>query len=425
MNYTLPDITYFTLTLEVFLGLFLLSHMFPLRKRRFFRGFAILYFVLDTAVMLLQNYWLPRFFSDTYAFYLSLHIFMLFLYTLIFCVGKLIFKIFLPLVFVSMITLAGFPARFIPVPFSFFSDDYPKIAGSLVLILVTVFMLYFKIDTQKPYPFSYYLIMTAAPILNMVSITLLKEYMGVFPYVNLVRCFTFVLELLIYYMIWQSTKEYAQNIQLRLIQQQQQYQAQHMEQLRDIVADYHHLRHDMKNHIACMDRLLSQEKYDDLKKYFYSLSKDIYALDNQIETGNEIVNQVINMKYATSRRLNIPMEIQAAIPKTLDIPDHLLCSVLSNLLDNAIEASAKIQNPEISIKVTMVKGYLSITVQNRIEEWQRETALSHKTTKSKPQLHGLGLSIVQETVQKYNGISSFEIENDIYTASIMLELSSP
>ena len=195
-----------------------------------------------------------------------------------------------------------------------------------------------------------------------------------------------------------------------------------MEELRDIVTDYHQIRHDMKNNVVCMDRLLSQEKYGKLKEYFYSLSKELYALDNQIETGNEIVNQVINIKYATARRLGIPFEIEAVLPPQLAIPDHLLCSVLSNLLDNAIEASEQIADPAVFMKIHTVKGYLSVTVKNRIEPWQAEPAKSRRTTKEQPHLHGLGLSIVEDTVKKYNGISSFEAEDGEYVASIMLEI---
>lgn len=171
-----------------------------------------------------------------------------------------------------------------------------------------------------------------------------------------------------------------------------------------------------------MDRFLSQEKYADLKNYFYSLSNTLYALDDQVETGNEIANQVINIKYATAHQLRIPMEIDAALPKKLNLPDHIFCSVLSNLLDNAIEASGKIADPAVFVKLHTVKNYLSITVKNRIEPWQHESAKNHKTTKSKPHLHGLGLRIVEETVQSYNGISSYEIIGQEYIASIMLEV---
>ncbi|MEY8390385.1 GHKL domain-containing protein [Lachnospiraceae bacterium 45-W7] len=421
------EIIYLSLALEALLGLFLLNYMFEKKEFPLRRVFHIVYFTLYISAMIFQDIWSHLHNTDIYFLFLLLHIFFLFSYALIFCRGKFIFKVFLSLIFVSFITLDSSPVMLLRETFHipiFLGGAFFKISSSLLLLLLTMFMLKFKMDTTLSYPSSYYITMIVTPILNMTVITLLKNYYSVFPYATLTSCFTLLLELLIYFMIWQGAKEYEKNIRLSLIQQQRQYQNQHMEELANIVTDYHQLRHDMKNHFACMDRLLSQEKYTELKEYFYSLSNTLYALDNQIETGNEIANQVINIKYATAHQLNIPMEIQAALPKHLNIPDHLFCAVLSNLLDNAIEASEKIERPSVFVKLHLVNDYLSITVKNRIEHWQRSSALSRKTTKSKPHLHGLGLRIVHDTVLTFNGIESYEIIGDEYIASIMLCLEN-
>ena len=50
----------------------------------------------------------------------------------------------------------------------------------------------------------------------------------------------------------------------------------------------------------------------------------------------------------------------------LSIPDHHLCSLVVNLLDNAIEASRKIEDPKIVIEMKMVKDYLSLTIRNKM-----------------------------------------------------------
>lgn len=434
MNSITFTFTHIALVIEVFLGLFLLTHVFRPKIFPHRKVLAVGYFLVYASIMIHQDIWKTSHSADIYPLFLLLHIVLLFLFALIFCEGNFIFKLFLPLVFVSIITLSGSPVILLQqcLPFSsemLSIENSIHIWSSLILVLITLFLISFQIDTTAHYPFSYYMTMIAASIINMISITLLKEYSGVFPYVNLVGCCTLLLELLIYYMIWQSTKEYTKNTELSLIRQQQEYQIRHMEELSHIVADYHQLRHDMKNHFACMDGFLSQEKYQELKDYFYSLSNVLYSLDNQIETGNEIANQVINLKYARAHQLNIPMEIDAILPKKLEIPDYLFCAVLSNLLDNAMEASEKIKEPAVYVKLHIVKSYLSITVKNRIEPWQQESAISHKTTKSNPHLHGIGLRIVEETVIAYNGISSYEIEKntsvpcDEYVASIMLDLS--
>lgn len=236
----------FTLMAEVFLALFLLSRLFPLRKLSHRRGLMAGYFAGYWAFLAAQDYWAVLTGKNAYPVFLATHVLMMFFYALIFCEGKLVFKVYLPFVYVSMVTLSGFPVSLLQ-PFLMGSFFYVfKAAGLLVLSAATLFLLHFRPDTQTSYPSSYYVVMIVMPLLNMVTISSLKEYSNVFPYVNLVGCFTLILELLIYYTVWQITREYTKNIELRLIAQQQQFQAVHMEELRDIVTDYHQIRHDMK-----------------------------------------------------------------------------------------------------------------------------------------------------------------------------------
>lgn len=420
----------FSLILEVFLGLFVLSRIMGFKQLPFRSPLLFGYFILYAFLLLGEEYWVTTFVKDAYPIYLLLHSVLLILYSVLFCEGRSVFGVFLPLTFVSFLTLHRFPSGLIRWHiWEFFGlpalpSAFTKLFNILFLLLITLFMLHFRLKTSNSYPFSYYVTMVVTPVLNMTTITLLKNYYVVVPHIDLIGSFTLLIELLIYYMIWQSTTEYGQRSQLELMEQQHRYQLQHMTELKNIVTDYHQLRHDMKNHFACMDRLISQEKYPALKEYFYSLSKEIYALDNQIESGNEIVNQVLNIKYSAARSQQIPMEIHAVLPKKLNIPDHHLCSVLANLLDNAIEASVQVENRRIEVKLEIVKSYLSLTVKNKIRAEQKETAKSRRTTKSNPRLHGLGLQIVEDIVRQYNGISTFEVQDLVYVASVMLELPS-
>ena len=418
-----------SLLTEVLLGLFMLSKSLGPRRFRWRCFFLPLLFLFHTGLILWEEFVLAASFANSYYFYLLLHAIMFSLFSFLFCEGKPIFKLFLSLTFVSMITLCRFPADLLLSLLSALFHSYyiirigSNIAGSAALILVTCILIHYRPDVRSSYPYSYYLIMVVTPILNSASMTLLKNHFdAVSDVIHYVALFSLLTELLLYYMIWQSTTEYSQRIHLQLMQQQQTYHNQHMAELNTIVTEYRHLRHDFKNHIACMDRLMSQGKYPELKEYFYTFCKDIYSLDDQIETGNEIVNQVINIKYATDHQLQIPLDMKILVPQQLNIPDHLLCSLMVNLLDNALEASQKVEKPQIILEMKMVKKYLSFTVRNRIEEHQYESAVSRKTTKPSPNNHGLGLQIVQDIVTRYNGISAFETEDGWYLASVMLEL---
>lgn len=108
----------------------------------------------------------------------------------------------------------------------------------------------------------------------------------------------------------------------------------------------------------------------------------------------------------------------------LSIPDHHLCSLVANLLDNAIEASRKIEDPKIVIEMKMVKDYLSLTIRNKMDPSMQDKALTIRTTKADKKQHGLGRQIIDDIVRRYNGISTREIKDGWYIASVMLELGA-
>ncbi len=423
-----------SLLFEIFLGEVILYKILTPKTFRLKIPCMTGIFSVHAVLLLIEEYYLPEVYGDMFWVYLLLHAVFLISFAFLICDGKTGFKFFLPLIYISVLILCRFPlslllnllSRILPDSIVFTLRSYNKsLLPSILLVLCGYFFIRFRPNTKQNYPLSYYMVMILTPILNSCTVMMLKSYFdAVSGVINYIGTFSFVSELLLYYMLWQMTCEYNSRIQLQLINQQNDYQKQHMKELNTIVTEYHHLRHDTKNHFACMDRLLSQNKYDALKEYFYSLSKEIYALDNQIETGNEIVNQVINLKYATAHKHQIPMDIQIVLPPHLSIPDHLLCSLVANLLDNAIEASIKIKDPKIVIEMKMVKDYLSLTIRNKMNPSMQNTALTIRTTKADKKQHGLGRQIIDDIVLRYNGISTKEIKDGWYIASVMLELGA-
>lgn len=424
----------FSLLLEVFLGQLMLCKILTPKTFRLRIPCITGIFCIHAIFLLIEEYYLPKLYGDVFWLYVVLHAGFLILFAFLICEGKAVFKFFLPLIYLSILLLCRFPftillnflSPFLPESILFTLRIYNEsLLPSILLVLCGFFFIRFRPDTSQNYPLSYYMIMILTPILNSCTVMMLKDYFyAVGEIIHYIGTFSFVSELLLYYMVWQMTSEYNSRIRLQLINQQNAYQKQHMKELKTIVTEYHHLRHDTKNHFACMDRLLSQNKYDALKEYFYSLSKEIYALDNQIETGNEIVNQVINIKYAMAHKHQIPMDIQIVLPPHLSIPDHHLCSLVANLLDNAIEASRKIEDPKIVIEMKMVKDYLSLTIRNKMDPSMQDKALTIRTTKADKKQHGLGRQIIYDIVRRYNGISTREIKDGWYIASVMLELGA-
>lgn len=186
------------------------------------------------------------------------------------------------------------------------------------------------------------------------------------------------------------------------------------------------LGHDFKNHISCILALLNINKVDEAKKYAEDICDSITVHSVLIRSGNDIVDAVLNQKLSAAQKSYIHMDMDAVIPKEIRIKSIHLCAILANIIDNAIEASVKNKdenNRRINIKIGPYKDYLLISVSNAVKSNPLINIKKFKTTKEDNKTHGLGIQIVQNIVEKYNGSIEYGFENNILTVKILIRLS--
>ena len=99
------------------------------------------------------------------------------------------------------------------------------------------------------------------------------------------------------------------------------------------------LKHDMKNHLMVLSSYLASENYDKARAYSSEILDKLNAMHSYIETGNTLLNHIINEKfrYARERGIEIKAEIENLSFAAMSSMDF--AALLGNMLDNAIEAS--------------------------------------------------------------------------------------
>lgn len=363
---------------------------------------------------------------DGFALYLLVHVVMCMILGFWLYRKNISHMISMSLFFVSCIVLSTFASNLMSRLFPAVNVLSSRIYGKILLALIVPYLIRFQIDPEDFYPASFAIVMIIMPILNILTVLYQKMLRDFDAAVTLSQDLTgltsLVIELICYYMLYQSVSQYHKSVTLTLINQYLEAEHNHVTNIKGLVNEYHQIRHDIKNHVAVMDKLLSQHKYDMLHEYFYSFNQEVYQVDSQVETGNELVNELVELEYAKASQKKIPMYIEGALPKTIPLPEYHISSLIVNLLDNAIEASEKLEDPKIKVKVGIVKNYFSFTVTNRIDANQAENARTHKTTKQNSELHGLGTQIIDRIVKEHNGIAVYDVRKHHYAASVMLEM---
>ena len=196
-------------------------------------------------------------------------------------------------------------------------------------------------------------------------------------------------------------------------------------QVREIQNMYRQVRgwrHDYRNHINNMKIQLSQENYDGLSDYLDELADDLDTVDTVIKTGNVMADAILNSKLNVAEKMNVQLNVKANVPEMLPMSDVELCSVLGNMLDNAVEACGTLPEEERFMRgyIGKLKGQLYLSVQNSAGKVRKEKG-SYLSTKEGE--HGYGLFRIDRVAKKYGGYVNRQNEEGIFATEIMIPLT--
>lgn len=194
---------------------------------------------------------------------------------------------------------------------------------------------------------------------------------------------------------------------------------------REISSEMQKNIHDFNNHLLCIKEYAEKENYMKIVDYVNILQG--YKRENTFlkkYSGNEIIDYIISEKVNMAKQKGIKMYIDISIPDSFQCSDFDICIVLTNAIDNAIEALCDIEEKiDKSVKLIMryTKSSLYICVTNPC--LKAVNFLSNgrlKTTKKSARGHGIGLSSIKKAANKYNGLVRTSVENNIFKIEIIL-----
>ena len=179
-------------------------------------------------------------------------------------------------------------------------------------------------------------------------------------------------------------------------------------------------KHDMKNHMLVLAAFLEKENYTAAKEYTSQILDQLNAIHSYIATDNSLMNHILNQKLeeARSRKIMIKAEIENLAFGKMESMDFT--ALLSNLLDNAIEASEKETDKDLQIVIARRRGYETILVKNRIAQSVLERNPDLETRKEDKSGHGMGVKKIKAIAEKYDGLCEFYEEDHFFCASVFI-----
>ena len=177
------------------------------------------------------------------------------------------------------------------------------------------------------------------------------------------------------------------------------------------------LRHDMMKHFQVLRQTVTDEK---AAAYLDDLIGENEKIRPVVQSGNEMLDVILNGKLSAAADAGIAVElVRTQAPDKLPLTNAELCSLMLNLLDNAVEAASApgVKRRYIKLDMHIQNHYFVFTCENG-------TTLDWINKGTAPE-RGLGLKVVRQIVERYGNLFDTEYGDGYYRVTVPLSLRQP
>lgn len=187
--------------------------------------------------------------------------------------------------------------------------------------------------------------------------------------------------------------------------------------------------HDFQNQLLVIHGLVEQqEQKEKILSYIESLQPMESLGTMLVRTHRTAVDIILNQKFYIAENRGIRFTTQLDDLTSFPLPDDALISVLSNLVDNAIEAAEKLENGQnrfISLKMKVEPEAAFLHIENSTAQPVHIVNNRVQTTKKNPIEHGYGLQNVTSILERYKSIYHLDYDKDtevfLFSAQIPMD----
>ncbi len=207
------------------------------------------------------------------------------------------------------------------------------------------------------------------------------------------------------------------NAELQALTMQNKYTAEHASQLSRSLDETLEMRHEMKHHITALKVLCESGDAGRIKEYVNTLADD-FRVEPSRYTDHTIINAIVASCAQRARVLGAEFEASVQVPQAIKIEDADIAVVLSNMIDNALEALSSVQdesNRRLHLKIAIFEetGLFISCINTFAGELKRDKSGAFLSTKTEAG-HGIGLKAMRRVAEKYNSILLPEVEGNTF-----------
>ena len=219
----------------------------------------------------------------------------------------------------------------------------------------------------------------------------------------------FILCVALYEIIQRST--YAL-MEQTIMEQAYKSRLENVEDIETNVERISRIKHELNKTLIAANLMLKDGRTEEAREFLSQFDGDLdKIIVEKMYTNNIIINEFLTKKSKDCRQKNI--DFVAVVNGELKLIKNVdIFCVLSNLLDNAIEAQTFVDNKRGEVFIDENEDVCSLKIYNSISDdmvkaFKEDTLF--KTHKKDKLMHGYGLKNVNDVVKKYNGRINYSI----------------
>lgn len=255
-------------------------------------------------------------------------------------------------------------------------------------------------------------------------------YFQTVAFVNLTEALasTWIIFLLLFFMFFAAAGIYKKyrdtQEETRLVEIQKYYLEDNMRDMQQIYDSSSRNYHDIKNHLNAIYQMVKDGHSAEALEYIERVAEPFQQLDRRHFTGCQMVDMILNCCVEACDKKQIALDVDADPVPTLPFQNQDICTIFSNLLDNAVEACQELP-PDmrwIQVRVSQKNSMLFIRVKNTMGQKPEVQKGRLRTRKSNHTIHGLGIENIRRAVEKYDGFYDYSYSGEMFETTVTLPL---
>ena len=215
-----------------------------------------------------------------------------------------------------------------------------------------------------------------------------------------------------------------QDAELQAVKLRERYAAENIEIMRQSQEETRRQRHEIRHHLVLLGEMLSQKEDVRAAEYVRSLLANAESLPSGNYCDNMIINAIAGHYLNQAKAENVSVKAEIRAGQNLPVKDEDLCILLTNLLENALEACRNTVSEHkrfLSLRISSTEDHIMIDCENGTDKDMK--ILPDRTipsSKPDPENHGYGISSVARIVEKYCGDFELSCRDGCFRAVITI-----